>query len=627
MIWSLIWSLMRRNPALEGLRGKWPVVALVTGTLMVNIVSFLAATDQLTPQPLLLVGAGLMPMLYLIWGPAGARCRSFDLALPIPTGVLWLAHLLALLTAGLSMLAVTLGAVKGFDLLLVRVLDADLLAEVRLVPLALQVTAWLVLAVAILQTRDPDLYEINRDRRYRWFAGAVGGGLCLLMAAGSFVSPWLAVVPVVVAIALYARLYRALPVVFATVPREAGSPGARAGSLQSPGSTPVSESARTTGAGSLAAVLQVNRPGWLRWHLLILPFVYRTLAKNVLGLIVGSVACVLLSMLLTDIIMVRFTDANLRIAMIPMMSYLLMSGAHIVPTRMFLLDALPISRRWLFGAMTIPGFLGMAFGYGVGNLIVHHTVETPTAICSLQEEGHQGLCVLPRFFEIANDGVAPWITAPWKENCQAWSLPLGKAFGAVLYKPFTTDENSSPYFIAWQLSRAVEAMYGETIDPDELAARYFVDGPDGTSLLPEGPIPITDDYPHLRLRGDGPFFPVMFMIVSVLWLLAYSVYLRVCRPGVGTARRKAVFWGVMAALFSLYVLKFVSWMVDWLDADLELAAIRIWMRDLPELVPGGTVAVYIICAVLVYGAFRIARRQFVRFESSAASWDEGCSVV
>jgi hypothetical protein len=219
--------------------------------------------------------------------------------------------------------------------------------------------------------------------------------------------------------------------------------------------------------------------------------------------------------------------------------------------------------------------------------------------------------------EIAWDGNLPQLTSPEGESHRpASAAPLWRGSRAQAYSPFSAPPGSSRDFVAWQLSRAVRAVYGASIPAGEIAERCLVTGADGTVLPKQADLSLRAEFPQLRPAGAGPLFPALTTLVCVPWLVLVTLLLRLYRPGVSHRVRQAAVWATVALIVVTFAGFAAAVMTGW---------VRFWIVELLAEIPirklGGslpaTLAVWAVGMALLAAAYELSRSMFARMEIPA----------
>jgi hypothetical protein len=279
------------------------------------------------------------------------------------------------------------------------------------------------------------------------------------------------------------------------------------------------------------------------------------------------------------------------------------------------LDPLPIARGKMATALLLPNLLALVVGYGAGFAVA--SLGTSRVEYVNFQEGDAGfeVTVPLRVYSVAGGEDPPPVTSPWGETHQPKPLRPCRAIPVFVHAPFSAPPGSSSRFAALQISRAVEAVYGASIPPDEIEARYLSTREDGT-VAPNGEgLTLRVDYPELRARS-GPLSPVLLTLAAVPWLLLTAALLRAYRACVGNWVRHTIHWGFLGILLVFWIGLSVStvtrFMMPWAIRGLvEIPVMRLGDSG------GGIAAVWVGCGVAVGAAYWVAQSQFRRMEIPA----------
>ena len=565
----------------------WGIAALVNSSFLLGVIFWQRAArggaiSTLTLVLLVWLGAAI----YLAFGHVRDRCTAFDLALPLPTRTLWLAHVAAVVVGGAVVVGLALGAI---------VLHQSLLGDrmslgIGVPALGALVGTGVVLAALLLQIPSPALGRIPVTRAYVGWTilvlatipllltlaasgGGLGVGLLWLVTGGA--GAW---------------IYRSVPPAYSLAPRR---PERAAGAVH----VGPDASTERTGRSWLVLPLAILRGvSCGPKELLAFPFVVG------FGMILGGALLTAGSTGLRE----------LRFIYVPMVTYMLV--AFVGPRLMHLhsLDALPISRRTICAALLLPYLLMVVAGYGAG-AIVATGAEARTEYVDMQEtEAGYTVTVPLRVHRIRGDGSAPPADSPWGESHVPQGMTLTGIGRAAAYSPYGAPPGSSERFVALQISRAVEHVYGASIPPDEIAERYLVMRDDGTVAPRDGHLTLRTDYPGLQVRS-GPLFPMLTALAVVPWLLLAAVLFRAYRAAVAAWVRHVVFWGPLGLLLLLWIAISLGSVIGLAEVWVFRALIEIPLMKLGESAVG-TFAVWIAALAVTSGAYLVAEGQFRRME-------------
>ena len=578
-----------RDPALRLLPVWVAMVATTVSVVMGVLVLNATKNEQPLPAVPLVVVGWLGVALFLLFGKVRVRASAFDLTLPLTARRLWLGHVLGVLLAG-TVIALTILAVVMAHRLLPGTLGTTLGPWALLASLL----SGLCLAVALMESQQPSLAEVSRSRGYFLRTGAILAGvlaLLLLISAGHVA--W-TVVPALVAIAIGMRTYGALPEAFTVVPSEAQLAAAGAGTL----------------AGTGLPVEAGPPSRWIVWQSALR--ISSCGAKDLLGYPLLAV----IGLMLGGALEVVAPDEDLkmlRYLYVPLATYMMFTLVPLRLGRLHNVDFLPLSRRLLFFVVIVPQFAMMWLGYGAG-VATAELFDRREELVSFEETRAGYRVGVPlRYTEVAWDGEAPAYASPWGEAHAPtpWSPFMGSR--AALYSPFGTTEDSSKEFVALQISRAAEAVYGASISPAEIEARYLATAEDG-SVVPIGAgLTLRQDFPRLVPRPAGPMFPVMLTVVCVPWLLLVALLLRTYRAGASNATRLWIYWGFLGLLLFVLIGESAA-MLTRLTAPWFVSAVfELPVQRLGESV-AATSAAWVLGMLLVIAGYLVAERQFLRME-------------
>jgi hypothetical protein len=296
-------------------------------------------------------------------------------------------------------------------------------------------------------------------------------------------------------------------------------------------------------------------------------------------------------------------------------SYALLSFGGLPPRRLYVFDAIPLSRRFIFAVVYLHLVLLLALGYGAGRIVADRAEDTRELISHFERDDHYYVSVPLRNGGIALDGSPPLATSAWGESHEVWSREIWSGRSSVVYSKFSTPPGSSREFVALQISRAVKDIYGEDISPEEVSTRYLAVDAAGRVVPAGSGLTLKADHPEWGVLPYGPVFPVMMLVVCGLWLLALSGYLGSLRPGFAEKQRKGRFWWGMVILMGLHFLQFVLLFTETLDHWILSGFWMIAIGELTERLPGGAVSVWFLCGLTLFLLYRMAEGRFVRVES------------
>jgi len=611
-------SLLRRDPVIGTIDlVKGGILALNAGVMAGFVATLAAGSGSRSPGTTagILLLAGLMWFSispFLLFGKARERCHALDLSLPIPARRLWLAHVSALILQGLVFLALTFAtlwillwifgsAPVGFSLL-----------KQALAGILLPLVAGLVLIVVLMQRVKASLCQIPRSRACTMYSILLlSSGFALIVLLSALPAPAV-LVPLGLGVYLSYRTYRSLPPAFAWTPADI-----RAG-------IDLPQDARDAAILRLAEAKEWethSKGGPMRgfpfaWFLIRL--ICFNPPRNLVGALLFFPLFFLWGLFISGFF-AAWLDMDL-----PQLSYVILSGyllLSFLPAHMLQLpsvDFLPISRKFLAGFLLIPGFLVLAVGLGagaVGTTMIERArlqiqLQTSTSSFIPPYSTKAPMVRVPaEYCEISWHGDAPDVASPWGESHPVWKYPLYTGSRIKVYSPFSTPEGSSPRYVAFQISRAIEAIYGVSVPYQEILDRYLGISADQTVVLKD-PGRLLADHPEWRSRAGTALTPFLLVVISIVYAIMVSIYFRACRAGVSDARRRALFFAMAIAAIAATAAQVAVMVLRWIRPDVGAAFLKILMLRMVQTIPGGTLTVWILCALVLWGVYELCRRQF-----------------
>jgi hypothetical protein len=618
------WALVRRDAAMRYV-GRWMLVGpAVTLTLMglVAAVRFSAGPGAGTTPfdvPLIILTLWLPPTLYIWVSALERRCSRFDMELPIASRELWASRAVALVIAGLFVLAATCAtlllaswSVTAWFGLLPAVFGLGDLA------LALPVVTVALLSVALAQSMTPSLERIPKGPRTSLVIVVAFVAGYLLSWALAVMPLTLSLVPAAVAVWLFRRTREGLPGAVLIAPltagwlgrggrpasRDAGETGVRA--VRESGSAGLSPAEWTAAARDRGAAHRL----WV-----LVATIFRSTTKMPVAPILGAPLLLAAGFVMAGAFgEVLRGDDSIRFSLLFIIAYMLLSFSGLPPRRVHMLDAFPMSRRFIFAAMFLPYVLALGLGYGAGRIVADRAENRSEILSLIERDGHFYLSAPLRYGAIAMDGDPPPAIAPWGESHEVWSAPIWEDATPIVYSKYSTPPGSSMEFVAWQIGRAVKDIYGETIGTDEITDRYLTRDQSGDVVPRRDGLTLARDHPGWRVRPYGPVFPVMMLFVCGLWLLALRYYLGKLRPGYTERQKRGAFWLGMVVLLALHLSQFVA-LFGRLNHWILSGTCMIAIKALAERLPGGSATVWVLCGLFFVLFYRMAEERFHRIES------------
>ncbi len=620
--------LLMRDPAFRRLP-KWLAVSVLNVLALAGLRSWLVAargaeqTSDWAKMSLLVLSLWLPLGIYLVYVGHRPRYNRLDLSLPLPSRRLWTTHLVAVVLSGSLIIGVAIAVLELHKWGLGGWLGAnEELLGPGLLDILPQFFAVLILAAVLYQSVQPAMQKLAVT------PGSVMLGLvCLLGLFAALVllcvvSPFWAVSPLILALLLGQRVWRTLPASLDLAPRRAlfvaGKSWADVSVADMSGKVQKGAEADTIaiavgGPGDRDASLTAGTKNSASGRWVLASTVVRTIYGSFKFMIYFPLL-VILGLILSGLLFTDEPGEDLSLMYVPLIWYFLLAFVPIALKNLHQLDGLPVSRRRLFALLVLPSLGILVASYGVGKLLLAGKAGKQEWVRFEKfDDGHFVMVPL-EYYEIAWDGKPPRSEAPWGETLAVHSAPLLKRASIAIYKPFTTGEASSLDFVAWQIGRALQAIYGTEIPVEEIKQRYLAQGPETKVVPKSGVLTIAADHPDLMPGGRGRWFPLLMLMITVPWLLLLALYLRGWRPGVTTFRRRVLQIGIMVLCMALYVGGPALSIADVWDIQIIMAFCKILARQVAEALPGGVPMMWLVAMALGFATYRWAARQFQRIE-------------
>jgi hypothetical protein len=613
---------LRQDPALRAFP-RWLVWSLASTPLLLGLavnlhLQYRRAGGELD-SVVSAVGYGLVlwlpAMVFMLSRGSRRRCSSFDLSLPLSTGHLWLRHLLATALSGVLLLT-TVGGIAAVMMLVVNRFMETLPVEPAGMPrLTATLAVSFILMATLVQMAAPGRASLPGSRAFTVRALLLGVALFAFAVILMQLPPGLLLVPGILALFLARSTLRRLPAVW-SAESEWSEPGASEAAAQPTGGQPTAgqptagQPTTAVQGGSWTELPQAPLPwGGLRWQWFLLRAIHSGTPKASMTLWIGVPLVLGFGALLAGALS-YVGDEELRWALLFISIYMLFALSAKPLTYLHPLDALPLSRRHLFALLTLPSLLLLFAGYAAGVVILEwRGLPTTTGIRTLSTCA--GVGVPTEYHSISWDGEVEPIVSPSGESHAPYTAPLFAGLKPLVVSRFCTrDSNVSLEYQVFQAGLAAETMYGE-VPPDDSIRLWFADSSD--SLRADTPRPL-DFGATPQTPGRAPLFPVLMAVVFVGSFGTLAFYLRTFRVGRLDRVRKFAFAGTLTILLVLHTAQFIFVAARLTSLWVWDAFWRIGTRSLAAALPGGAPMLWILAALVIMIAYRLAERQFERAE-------------
>jgi MFS family permease len=308
--------------------------------------------------------------------------------------------------------------------------------------------------------------------------------------------------------------------------------------------------------------------------------------------------------------------------MAPMLVYIMMMWLPMAGRFLHRLGPLPLSRWKTTAMVTLPVLVSALLGYLIG--FTFDVFKTPGLRVEFQaqpglgfplQKSERALLRLPaQRYEIAWNGQAPELRAPWGESHKPWQARIWKGASAVLYSPVSTAETSSPEFAAWEISKALEMVYGVRVPRERIRATHIgLDGDgrpvlvkDLQDFLPEGTLPLSP------LSWAVP--PLTVAVCGASYLLLAGLLFGLRRADTPGWKRNTAVGVVMIGLMVAYMIRLPLSFSGLTRGWILGGAWSSLVRSAAAATPGGAVTFWLLCAVALFLTFHFAAARLAQAE-------------
>jgi hypothetical protein len=528
----------------------------------------------------------LLLSILLLVIKATTRCTPLDLALPVPHRIVWRTRVGVTIAACLA-----LPGIAALALLLVNRINR-VPGSVTWSALAMMIAliGGAILSVALIQRYRPRECALRLTRGFLLYFAAVTFGILGLILILTAIAPALCALLAVAGFAVLAHTYRTLPPALLLLPTEPDAAPPRAVAAADVGTI-------SGAAGQPTWVTTVRTlyafEGSLTWAFVLLPFL------AIYGILMGL-------------------DSSAFAGVQAAWAWFLAVMAAVLPlAHLHRLDPLPLARRRIFPWIALPIVLIPILSYA-GTRILAPARRDPLVACRWVElQGQPGRCgiqVSPDLRMASWGGNPPPAVSPTGESHTPTAMPVVRGGRAVAYNPYATPEGSSPEFVAWQLSRALEAAYGVTIPAAALQQRYLTRQPDGRAAWAVPHPDPRQDYPQLTPPIRLNALPVVALIVGLPTLLLLAGLMRPLTNARDEARRRRLSLLLGAGPLVLSVAFLAAAMEDLFDPDSAFVLARAGLERLTGSAWGHPIILWGVVVALLALGYAMAARAFRRLE-------------
>ena len=228
------------------------------------------------------------------------------------------------------------------------------------------------------------------------------------------------------------------------------------------------------------------------------------------------------------------------------------------------------------------------------------------------------------FMGVSASGAAPTLTSPWGESHEAWSVAPLRGIPPITYNPYNTADETTADFEALMTSRAIDEIYGLTIDPDEIRERYF-EVEDGRVVgLTEGGFTLLDDYPDLRAPSLGPEAPIYIALVVVPALLLTGFFVRSFRATHTNSHIRSMYYVGLGILLVALIGQSILAAFGIFDPEAARGYLAVLIRLLGSSW-WSTASTWLVSIAAIFASYRVALAAFEKAEIPASPVN--CSLI
>ncbi len=596
----MILALARQSSLLRGM-GRPLIASFTLMTTCLGVLGLLLIKLDFDPLPYLIAASWIAAVTPVGWLVYRKTAVVWELSLPMTARDVWLSQYLAavLLTVAAWLLTSALG--MGLLLFMNSQLDQVVAAPGHYAAAAGIALVGAMPIVLWALVRMPGI-ALLRPRRSLMVLEQLIEIFFVFLVVVSLRYPWPILAAFVITTVLFFRwCLRSIP--------GAWSPFSEAGQR----SVPTDDGAWT-----------LDRWRWtLDARLGMIAF--RSVPRGVVGIAVMMPMVLFFGLLLGGGSSLVGANFDMKLFFLPVTIYTLMSASAFPVGGLKALDALPVNRARIFVLLQAPLLILLLVGYVAGTVVNHHSRDHDELIVFADHEDSYGVLVPVEYFELMPEGESGLVVAPWGESHPQRMLAVVEKENDEdelrLWKPFTTPRGSSLEYVSWQLSRAVDSIYGVHVDPVQLAEQYFVVNKSGDVRLREDELTLSADHPEWKAKATISNGPLVLLGLGVVWLPLLSIFFLMSRIKHRPWQRKVALWGGMAFTMSLHLVLFMSSLFLSFDPDFLEVVIMLKMSAMAENMPAGPLTFWLVSLAIFTAGMVLAAKKFQALDADVASCD------
>ena len=142
---------------------------------------------------------------------------------------------------------------------------------------------------------------------------------------------------------------------------------------------------------------------------------------------------------------------------------------------------------------------------------------------------------------------------------------------------------------------------------------YLAEDFEGPPVVSDSERALIADHPDWQPRSDGPVFPVLMLLVGLIFFPTLWIYLGRFRASVSDAARKRAFWGLMILLLTIHMSQYALAATKIVHFDSVTALWHLLIRQLAS--SAGVITVYTGAAIILGLGYVAVLRRFEKIEA------------